>query len=50
VKKEKTSDFFMRDETGRRRNIARHVETVPNGVTYEVLDFVNEGLGDYTEV
>ncbi len=30
--------------------MARYRETLPNGVSYPVLDLVNEGIGDNTEV
>jgi signal peptidase I len=50
VKKERTDDFVVRDASGRQRHIARYIETLPNGVTYPVLDLVNEGIGDNTEV
>ena len=50
VKKERTDDFVVRDASGRERHIARYIETLPNGVTYPVLDLVNEGIGDNTEV
>jgi len=50
VKKERVDDFVMRDQSGRERHTARYMETLPNGVTYPVLDLVNEGIGDNTEV
>ncbi len=50
VKKEKIEDFVMHDGAGRERHLARYRETLPNGVTYPVLDLVNEGIGDNTEV
>jgi len=50
VKKERTEDFVARDASGRERHMARYLETLPNGVTYPVLDLVNEGIGDNTEV
>ena len=50
VKKERVDDFVMRDPGGRERQLARYMETLPNGVTYPVLDLVNEGIGDNTEV
>ena len=45
VKKERVNDFIMRE-----RHMARYMETLPNGVTYPVLDLVNEGIGDNTDV
>ena len=50
VKKERASDFVMYDGAGRERQLTRYMETLPNGVTYPVLDLVNEGIGDNTEV
>ena len=50
VKKERVDDFIMRDPEGRERHMARYMETLPNGVTYPVLDLINEGIGDNTEV
>ena len=50
VKKEKISDFVMRDSSGRERHLARYMETLPNGVSYPVLDLVKDGIGDNTEV
>jgi len=50
VKKERVDDFVMRDPAGRERHMARYMETLPNGVTYPVLDLINEGIGDNTEV
>jgi signal peptidase I len=50
VKKEQTSDFVVHDASGHERHLARYMETLPNGVTYPVLDLVNEGIGDNTEV
>jgi signal peptidase I len=50
VKKERVDDFVMRESEGRERHMARYMETLPNGVTYPVLDLINEGIGDNTEV
>jgi signal peptidase I len=50
VKKDRVDDFVVRDPAGRERHMARYMETLPNGVTYPVLDLVNEGIGDNTEV
>jgi signal peptidase I len=50
IKKERVADFVERDSSGRERHMARYMETLPNGVTYPVLDIVNEGIGDNTEV
>jgi signal peptidase I len=50
VKKEKISDFVLEDSSGRERHLTRYRETLPNGVSYPVLDLVNEGIGDNTEI
>ena len=50
VKKEETEDFVLHDPSGRERHLARFLETLPNGVTYPVLDLVKEGIGDNTEI
>ncbi len=50
VKKEQISDFVLQDSSGRKRHLTRYRETLPNGVSYPVLDLVNEGIGDNTEV
>ena len=50
VKKEHASDFVMHDPSGRERHLTRYMETLPNGVTYPVLDLVDEGIGDNTDV
>lgn len=50
VKKERVSDFALQDASGRERQLTRYMETLPNGVTYPVLDLVDEGIGDNTEV
>jgi len=50
VKKEHIDDFVVTDGSGRERHVARYRETLPNGVSYPVLDLVNEGIGDNTEV
>jgi signal peptidase I len=50
VPKVKTDDFVVTDESGRQRHMARYIETLPNGVSYPVLDLVEDGFGDNTEV
>ncbi len=50
VSKEKIQDYVVTEPSGRERHMARYRETLPNGVTYPVLDLVNEGIGDNTEV
>jgi len=50
VEKVKVDDFVVNEPSGRERHMARYKETLPNGVSYPVLDLVNEGFGDNTEV
>ncbi|HMK41515.1 MAG TPA: signal peptidase I [Methyloceanibacter sp.] len=50
VPKVKTDDFVTTDASGRERHMARYIETLPNGVSYPVLDLVEDGFGDNTEV
>jgi signal peptidase I len=40
----------LQDSSGRERHLTRYMETLPNGLTYPVLDLVDEGIGDNTEV
>ena len=39
-----------RAASGRERHMARYQETLPNGVSYPVLDLVQDGFGDNTEI
>jgi signal peptidase I len=50
VPKVKTDDFVTTDASGRERHMARYIETLPSGVSYPVLDLVQDGFGDNTEV
>lgn len=50
VEKVKVDDYVVTEPSGRERHMARYKETLPNGVSYPVLDLVNEGFGDNTEV
>jgi signal peptidase I len=50
VSKVKIDDFVEKDASGRERHVARYKETLPNGVSYPVLDLVQDGFGDNTEV
>jgi signal peptidase I len=50
VEKVKIDDYVVTESNGRERHMARYKETLPNGVSYPVLDLVNEGFGDNTEV
>jgi signal peptidase I len=50
VPKVKTTDYVVTEPSGRERRMARYTETLPNGVSYPVLDLVKDGFGDNTEV
>jgi signal peptidase I len=50
VSKVKIDDFVEKDASGHERHVARYMETLPNGVTYPVLDLVKNGFADNTEV
>jgi len=50
VPKVKIADFIEKDASGHERHVARYMETLPNGVTYPVLDLVKNGFADNTEV
>ena len=50
VEKVKVDDFVLAGPNGRDRHFTRYMETLPNGVSYPVLDLVNEGVADNTEV
>jgi signal peptidase I len=50
VEKVKIDDYVVTGSSGRERKMARYKETLPNGVSYPVLDLVNDGFGDNTEV
>lgn len=50
VDKVKIDDYVVTDSSGRERHMTRYKETLPNGVSYPVLDLVNDGFGDNTEV
>lgn len=50
VPKKRTDDFVMRDSFGNARRVPRYLETLPNGVTYPVLDLTPSGSSDNTEV
>lgn len=50
VEKVKIDDYVVTGPSGRTRKMARYKETLPNGVSYPVLDLVNDGFGDNTEV
>ena len=50
VKKERIDDFVQLDAKGREHHVPRYRETLPNGVTYPVLDLTQDSIGDNTEV
>jgi signal peptidase I len=50
VPKVRVDDFVVTEPSGRERHTRRYMETLPNGVTYPVLDLVQDGFGDNTEV
>lgn len=50
VEKVKIDDYVVTEPSGRERHMARFKETLPNGVSYPVLDLVKDGFGDNTEV
>jgi signal peptidase I len=50
VDKVKIDDYVVAEPNGRERHMARYKETLSNGVSYPVLDLVQDGPGDNTEV
>ncbi|HSD92366.1 MAG TPA: signal peptidase I [Methyloceanibacter sp.] len=50
VPKVRVDDYVVTEPSGRERRMPRFMETLPNGVTYPVLDLVQDGFGDNTEV
>jgi len=50
VKKERIEDLAYDEPTGRVRNLPQYRETLPNGVSYRILDTVTEGISDNTDV
>ncbi len=50
VKKEKAADFVPQHADGPGRAMTRYIETLPNGVSYPVLDLVRSSIGDNTEI
>jgi signal peptidase I len=50
VPKVRIDDFVATEPSGRERHMARYEETLPNGVSYPVLDLVPDGFGDNTEI
>ena len=50
IQRERIDDFVTRDSFGNMRRVARYKETLPNGVSYQTLDLVENGFGDNTKV
>jgi signal peptidase I len=50
IPKVKIGDYVVIEPSGRERHLPRYQETLPNGVSYPVLDLVQEGFGDNTEI
>ncbi|MCT8973012.1 signal peptidase I [Microbaculum marinisediminis] len=50
VPREKVEDYVSTDANGRESRVARFVETLPNGVSYQVLELGDNGFGDNTPV
>lgn len=50
VPRKKTDDYVSTDESGRQTHVARFIETLPNGVSYDVLELGDNGYGDNTPV
>lgn len=50
VPKIRVDDYLVTEPSGRERRIVRFKETLPNGVSYPVLDAVEDSFGDTTEI
>ncbi len=50
VKRERVQDWISDESDSRRQRVKRWRETLPNGVTYETLDLVDNGFYDNTPV
>ncbi len=50
VPKSRVDDYVVTEPSGRERRLPRYMETLPNGITYPVLDLVQDGFGDNTEI
>jgi signal peptidase I len=48
--KVRVDDYVVTEPSGRERRMPRFMETLPNGVSYPVLDLVQDGFGDNTEL
>jgi signal peptidase I len=49
VPKVRIDDYVVTEPSGRERHMPRYQETLPNGVSYPVLDLAEESFGDNTE-
>ncbi len=49
IEQKRIEDFMEDREDGSIYPIKRYVETLPNGVTYEILDEITNGAADYTK-
>lgn len=50
VERERIDDYTMTDRSGRQIRAPRYRETLPNGVSYDTLDIVENGFSDNTGV
>jgi signal peptidase I len=50
VKRERIEDFLETEESPRPTRVKRWRETLPNGVSYEALDLVDNGFADNTQI
>ena len=50
VERERVEDFVIEDRFGNRERVRRYRETLPDGVSYYVLDRTSNGILDNTEV
>jgi signal peptidase I len=50
VSKVRVDDYVVTEPSGRERRTPRFMETLPNGVSYPVLDLIQDGFGDNTEL
>lgn len=50
VPKKRVADYLMHEPDGQIRHVRQYQETLPDGVKYDVLDLVKNGIADNTEV
>lgn len=50
VRRERVEDFVSTDRRGRPTRVAQYLETLPNGVSYHVLELGDNGFADNTPV